>query len=131
MDPITIALTLLMKNPSVAASAVDKATAPTTVDVGRMRESFADLSTGILKCYHKTAHFQVADVVQQPWSRQQQYAADNSAVVRIQYTGITATPYQMVVAVLVRNDQVRTAVLSYTAIVPFNKKCQLEQWSCT
>jgi hypothetical protein len=53
MDPITIALTLLMKNPSDAASAVDKATAPVTVDVGRMRESFADLSTGILKCYHQ------------------------------------------------------------------------------
>jgi hypothetical protein len=129
MDPVSIALTLLMKNPSIAASAVEKVTAPVAVDVGRMHESFADLSMGILKCYHKTAHYQVSDVVQQPWPRQSQYAADNSAVIRIQYTGITATPYQMVVAVMVRNQQVRTAVLADTAIVPFNKKCQLEQWS--
>jgi hypothetical protein len=129
MDPITIALALLMKNPSIAASALDKVTAPVTVDVGRMRESFAYLSSGILTCYHKTAHFQVADVVQQPWPRQSQYVADNSAFIRIQYEGISATPYQMVIAVLVRKDQVRTAVLSDTAIVPFDKKCQLEQWS--
>lgn len=129
MDTVSIVLTLLMKNPAAAANAVEKATASVAVDVGRMRESFADLSTGILKCYHKTAHYQVSDVVQRPWERQSQYAADNSAVIRIQYTGITATPYQMVVAVLIRKDQVRSAVLSDTAMVPFNKKCQLEQWS--
>jgi hypothetical protein len=129
MDPVSIALTLLMKNPSAAVSAAEKVTAPVAVDVGRMRESFADLSTGILKCYHKTAHYQVSDIVQRPWPRQAQYAADNSAVIRIRYTGLTGTPYEMVVAVMVRSDQVRTAVLADTALVPFNKKCRLEQWS--
>jgi hypothetical protein len=129
MDPVSIALALLMKHPAEAAAAVQKATAPASVDVGQMRESFADLSTGILKCYHKTAHYQFSDVVQQPWSRQSQYAAENSAIIRIKYTGISTTPYEMIVAVMVRNDQVRTAVLADTAIVPFNKKCQLEQWS--
>jgi hypothetical protein len=129
MDPVSIALTLLMKHPSAAASAIEKATAPAVIDVAQMRESFADLSTGILKCYHKTAHYQFSDVIQQPWARQSQYAADNSAVVRIRYTGLLTTTYEMVVAVMVKNDQVRTAVLGDTALVPFNKKCQLEQWS--
>jgi hypothetical protein len=129
MDPVSIALALLMKHPTEAASAVEKATAPALIDVARMHESFADLSTGILKCYHKTAHYQIADVVQQPWPRQSQYAADNSAVIRIRYTGLSTASYEMVVAVMVRNDQVRTAVLADTAIVPFSKKCQLEQWT--
>jgi hypothetical protein len=93
MDPVSIALTLLMKHPSAAASAIEN------------------------------------DVIQQPWARQSQYAADNSAVVRIRYTGLLTTTYEMVVAVMVKNDQVRTAVLGDTALVPFNKKCQLEQWS--
>jgi hypothetical protein len=131
MDPVSVALTLLMKHPSEAAAAIQKATAPAIVDVAQMRESFADLSMGILKCYHKTAHYQVSDVIQHPWSRQAQYAANNSAVIRIRYTGITTVPYEMIVAVLVRNNEVRTAVLGDSAIVPFNKKCQLEQWSGT
>ena len=131
MDPVSIALALLMKHPTEAASAVQKAAAPAVVDVAQMRESFADLSIGILKCYHKTAHYQVSDVIQHPWSRQAQYSADNSAVIRIKYTGLSTTPYEMVVALMVRNDQVRTSVLADTAFVPFNKKCQLEQWSGT
>lgn len=129
MDPVSIALALLMKHPSETAAALEKATAPAVVDVARMHESFADLSTGILRCYHKTAHYRVSDVIQQPWQRQSQYAADNSAVVRIQYTGLSNSRYEMVVAVMVRKDQVRTAVLADTALVPFNRKCQLEQWS--
>lgn len=129
MDPVSVALALLMKHPSATVSAVEKATAPAVIDVSHMHESFADLSMGILKCYHKTAHYLVSDVIQQPWPRQVQYAADNSAVIRIRYTGLSTAPYEMVVAVMVRNDQVRTAVLADTAIVPFNKKCQLEQWS--
>lgn len=129
MDPVSIALALLMKHPTQAAAAVQKAAAPVAVDVGQMKESFADLSIGILKCYHKTAHYQLSDVVQQPWARQSQYTAENSAVIRIKYAGISTTSYEMIVAVMVRNDQVRTAVLADSAIVPFNKKCQLEQWS--
>lgn len=126
---VSIALALLMKHPTEVATAAQNLTKPATVDVAQMKESFADLSTGILKRYHKTAHYQLSDVVQQPWSRQSQYAAENSAVIRIKYTGISTTPYEMVVAVMVRNAQVRTAVLADSAIVPFNEKCQLEQWS--
>lgn len=131
MDPISAALAFFLKNPTMATSAIEKATAPAIVDVGRMHESFADLSRGVLKCYHKTAHYQVSDVVQRPWPRQAQYAADNSAVIRIQYTGISASQYEMVVAIMVKNDQVRTAVLADNALMPYNKKCQLEEWTGT
>lgn len=129
MDPISAALAFFLKNPTMAATVVEKATAPAVVNVDRMHESFADLSRGVLKCYHKTAHYQVADVVQRPWPRQAQYAADNSAVIRIRYTGISASQYEMVVAVMVRNDQVRTAVLADSALIHYNKKCQLEEWT--
>ena len=129
MDPISIALTLLMKNPGVVTSAVQGATAPAVVDVAKMQASFADLSRGVLQCYHKTAYYQFSDVVQQPWLRQNQYAADNSVVVRIRYTGLSAARYEMVVAIMVQSDKVRTTVLADNAIIPFNKKCQLEEWS--
>src|SRR5437867_3650435 len=109
MDPISIALTLLMKNPDAAVSAAKSAERPAVVDTTKMHASFADLSREVLKCYHKTAHFELSDVVQRPWTRQAQYAADNSAVIRIRYTGVSTSRYEMLVAVMVQNSKVRTA----------------------
>jgi hypothetical protein len=129
MDPVSLALTLLLKNPGVATSAIDKATAPAAVDVSKMQGSFADLSRGVLQCYHKTGRFINADYVGSPWKRQAQYAADNSMVVRIRYTGVSTMPYEMVVAVMAKDNKVRTAVLADTATIPYNKKCQLEDWT--
>ena len=129
MDPVSLALTLLLKNPALAANAVNAATAPGIVDVAKMQESIADLSKQILLCYHRTARFQLVDYVGAPWNRQAQYAADNSAVFKIQYSGITSARYQMLVAVMVKGQQVRTAIIADTAVVPYNKKCQLEDWT--
>ena len=132
MDPATIALTLLLKSPALmasAASAAQQAMAPGAVDVISMQRSFADLSMGVLHCYHRTARFNVSDVLQTPWIRQGQYAADNSALLRIHYSGASTTQYQMVVAVLVKQGKVRTAVIADSALVPHNKKCQLEEWT--
>ncbi len=129
MDPATIALTLLMKHPDVASSAVQSATAPAVVDVAKMQSSFADLSKQVLLCYHKTARFRDSDVVQRPWARQVQYAADNSAVLRIRYQGVSMTSYEMIVAVMVKQNKVRTAVVADNALIPYNKKCQLEEWT--
>lgn len=132
MDPVTIALSLLMKNPNMASSAADaaqRATAPGIVDVVKMQTSVADLARGVLTCYHKTARFRSVDVANGPWVRQSQYAADNSAVMRINYQGVTGTPYQMIVAVMAKENQVRSAVLTDNATVPYNKRCQLEEWT--
>lgn len=132
MDPVTIALSLLMKNPNMvssAAEAAQRATSPGIVDVAKMQTSVADLARGVITCYHKTASFRSVDVAQGPWVRQSQYAADNSAVMRINYQGVTGMPYQMIVAVMAKENQVRTAVLSDNATVPYSKRCQLEEWT--
>lgn len=129
MDPVSIALTLLMKNPAMASSAYQRATAPGVVSSAQLQASYADLSRGILTCYHKTARFRESDPLGSPYSRQSQYAADNSMVIRIKYAGITTRPYEMVVAVMVKDNKVRTAVLADSATIPYNKKCELEEWT--
>lgn len=132
MLPIALALSLLSHNPNAASSAAEmahKAAAPGIVDVSKMQSSVADLARGVLTCYHKTARFRSVDVADGPWARQSQYGADNSAVMRINYQGVTGTPYQMIVAVMAKESQVRSAVLTDTATVPYNKRCELEEWT--
>lgn len=129
MDPITLAFTFLMQNPDKVVAGAQHLTRPGTVDVTQMKTSFADLSRGILTCYHRTARYQLADVLERPWPRQGQYGADNSALIRIQYTGLSASNYRMVVAVLGKGTQIRTTVVDDTAKVPYSKKCELEQWT--
>ena len=129
MEPISLALTLLMNNPTTVVNGVQQATKPAVIDVTKMQASFADLSKEVLLCYHKSARFRSADKLQQPWERQTQYAAENSAVVRIKYTGVSSAKYQMDVAVMVKSGKVRTAVINDSAVIPYNKRCQLEEWT--
>jgi hypothetical protein len=128
MDPVTIALTLLLKYPTQTAEAVQNATQPAQIDVAKMKGSLADLSRGVLACYHKTARFNQVDVIQHPWDRQNQYGAESSAVLRISYQGLTMTRYQMNVVVMARENHVRTAVLGDNAFIPYSKRCRLEDW---
>jgi len=131
MDVISLAFTFLMQNPDAAVAGAQHLSRPGVVDVQQMKASFADLSRGILECYHRTARYQVADVVQKPWVRQAQYGAQESAVIRIQYLGVSGTRYQMVVAVLAKERYIRAAVLHDNALIPYSKKCQLEQWTAS
>jgi len=129
MDPVSLALTFFMQNPSLAMSAAEKATAPGSVDVARMQESLVDLSKGVLLCYHRTARFGAVDYIGAPFNRQLQYGAEKSMVVRIRYAGMGAmNQYQMVVAIMGKENKVRSAVLTDTAVIPYNKKCVLEDW---
>ena len=129
MDPISLILIALAKNPDLAASAAQSMAAPGMVDVAKMQGSLVDLSKGILTCYHKSAKFRQTDIVKTPWERQGQYAAERSAVIKITFSGITTTQYQMLVAVMVKGNSVRTAVIQENTVVPYNKKCELEEWS--
>ena len=130
MDPISLALTFFLKNPALAASTADKAFAPGSVDISRMRESLVDMSKGVLGCYHKTARFGNVDFLGAPYNRQLQYGAEKSMVVRIRYSGIGAiNQYQMVVAIMGKQDKVRAAVLADSAVIPYSKKCELEDWA--
>ena len=128
MDPASLIFTFLMKNPNLAADAANTAMAPGAVNVSQMQGSLADLSKGVLTCYHRTARFRQTDVVAAPWDRQWQYGAENSAVLRIKFTGLTGTPYEMFVAVMAKGNAVRSAVLQENSLVPYNKKCALEDW---
>lgn len=129
MDPVSLLLLALAKNPELAASAAATALKPGTVDLARMQDSFVDLSKGILNCYHRTAKFRQADVVDSPWERAGQYGAERSNILRIQFQGISTTSYEMVVAVMVKGNAVRTAVIRENSVIPYNRKCELEDWS--
>lgn len=128
MDPITLLVSALAKNPDLAANVAKNLTTPGAVDVARMQTSLVDLSKGILSCYHKTAKFRQTDVVKTPWERQNQYGAERSAVLKISFTGMTGTPYEMLVAVMAKENSVRSAVIAESTIVPYNKRCALEEW---
>jgi hypothetical protein len=132
MDPVSLALTFFLKNPGVATAAMDKALAPGSVEVSKMQESLADLSRGVLFCYHKSARFRSVDFMASPWKRQPQYGADKSLVVRITYQGVGAiNTYDMVVAIMAKQNRVRTAVLADSALIPYSKRCVLEDWTGT
>lgn len=129
MDPASLLLTALLKNPELAASAAQSAMRPGTVDVAQMQASLVDLSKGVLSCYHRTAKFRQTDIIGSPWDRAWQYGAQRSAVVRIQFEGLSASPYQMIVAVMIKGNAVRSAVVAENALVPYSKRCELEDWS--
>ena len=129
MSLTVLALTWLLHHPGAVTQGAARAARPGVVDAKAMQASFADLTKGILNCYHRTARYQVADVVQAPWERQTQYGADKSAVVRITYGGMTGTQYQMYVVILGKDQAIRTAVLADSAKVPYSKACELEQWT--
>jgi hypothetical protein len=124
-----LALSWLLQHPQAAASGAAHMTRPGIVDTSAMQQSFADLSRGVLNCYHRTARYVVADVIQAPFDRQAQYAAEQSAVVRITYTGISGAQYQMFVAVMAKQNAVRAAVLADSAAMRYSRKCELEQWT--
>lgn len=128
MDPASLLLTLFLKNQDLAASAVQTATAPGAVDIAKMQGSLVDLSKGILNCYHKSAKFRQTDIVKTPWERQSQYAAEKSAVLKITFTGMTSTQYEMLVAVMLKGSSVRSAVIAENTFIPYSKKCSLEDW---
>jgi hypothetical protein len=129
MDLVTLAFTFLMQNPGKAVAGAQHLARPGAVDVAQMKESFADFSRGILNCYHRTARYQIAQVLQSPWTHQDQYRADKSALISIHYSGVSGAQYQMVVAVLAKGSAVRTAVINDTAAIRYSNKCQLEQWT--
>lgn len=138
MDPATLMMILKLLNsphfdpPAQTAQTTEvrpQVRRPGTVNLTAAQDSFADLSREIILCYHPSAQFDVADVVETPWARQEQYRADSSALVKIQYTGIGGNHYVMSVAVLGREKKVRTAVVSDTAAIRYNQKCQLQEWT--
>ena len=111
-----------------ASSAVRGISKPRAVDTSQFAP-FADMSQQILKCYHPTARFQSADVVESPWSRQSQYNATKSSLITIRFAGITNAKYEMQVGLVERDGAVKAAVLKETAKVRASSRCVLEKWT--
>jgi hypothetical protein len=134
MDPTFIcALALLFPHPGSVLECAKEISQPSVApDVASM-DSGLKLSRGILNCYHPwAAKYEAAEVVQMPWDRQDQYRADDSALIRIKYRGsVSENLYEMTVAVLARNEpkQILTVVQSDGAPFPLSPRCELSKWT--
>jgi hypothetical protein len=96
----------------------------------RMPETFAELATTVLHCYHGAARFDSAVVAQTPWEGDGRYGSDASALIRIRYYDSSAAdPHEIQVALMSRQDQIRTAVVADSAPARWNAACGLERWT--
>ena len=129
MDFIALTLSLWLQSAQSMFTDAQNMTRPGTVDVARMQSSFPELTRGILTCYHRTAKYQVAQVLESPWAGQSRYGAKASALIQIRYTGVTGAPYFMHVALLGTQNAFRTSVVLDSANIPYSKDCSLEQWT--
>jgi hypothetical protein len=91
---------------------------------------FGDFAKAVLKCYHPTARYQGAAIEKRPWAKQKQQAgAKGSAVVSIDYLGVSNAQYTLRVAVLAKPDGVKTVIESDTAKVKAYENCELGDWN--
>ena len=89
---------------------------------------FTEFTKGVLKCYHPTGRYQSATIVQRPWKQQAQYGAKGSALVSIEYTGVSDANYTIVVGVLSKPDAIKTVIRSDTAKIHAYENCELLDW---
>lgn len=93
-------------------------------------DNLADASAAVLKCFHHTATYRKATIIQRPWPRQTEFGARASAVVRIEYQGIAGNPYYLDAAIMMRPGAVRTYLVSNgNNRIPAKGMCELSaQW---
>jgi hypothetical protein len=89
---------------------------------------FGDFAQRVLKCYHGTARYLGAAVDKRPWAEQAKYGAKGSALVTIDYLGISNTNYQMTVAVLAKPGAVKAVITSDTAKIRAYDQCEIADW---
>ena len=101
------------------------------LDETRMPETFADLAKSILHCYHHTARYRGADVMQAPWDYEGQHGGgDNSALIRIRYFAASSDDlYEINVGLVARHKRIRGTVVSDSSPAGWDADCQLENWA--
>jgi hypothetical protein len=129
MDPVSMILAFALKNPQATAEVANQYREPGQVDTQKLQSSVADFAMQALRCYHKSARFRGVSILGAPWRQQGMYGAQNSVVMRINFTGLSGTPYQMIVAAMARDQAYRTFVIQENSLVPYNKNCSLENWT--
>jgi hypothetical protein len=130
MTSAAMFLQLVLSVTDAAGGLADRYEASQQVQVqsAEMRSSMVDFAMETVRCYHPSSRFRGVDFLGKSWPYQDKYGATSSAVIRIHFTGITSTPYQMTIAALANGTRLRTFVLSENALIPYNKNCQLERW---
>jgi hypothetical protein len=123
---LSFALTAVASLPQLPPKTPRKA-APSITQVQK-DQRFADFAKGVLKCYHPTARYQGAAIERRPWAKQKQYAAKGSAVVSIEYLGVSNAHYTMVIGVLGKPQSIKTVIESDTAVVKAYENCELADW---
>lgn len=123
---LSFALTAIAVPPQQPPKAPKKA-APTIAQVEK-DPRFAAFAKGALNCYHPTARYRAASIVQRPWQRQAQYGAKGSAVVSIEYVGVSNANYTIAVGVLTKPGAVKTVIRTDTAKVHAYENCELNDW---
>jgi len=123
-------INFLVAHPASPTSFITVSPFGPELDETRMPETFADLSTSVLHCYHHAARYQLADIIQTPWDRQGQYGGDNSALIRIRYAGAGSSDlHEMNVGLVSRRDELRTVVLNDNSPNAWDANCPLEKWT--
>ena len=124
---LAFALTTIAVPPQYPPTAAKKPPAP-KIAVVQDDPRFARFATSVLKCYHPTARFRNATIVQRPWQRKTQDGAKGSAVIAIEYVGISDATYTLTVGVLGRPEAIKTVIRSDTAKIKAWDQCELGDW---
>jgi hypothetical protein len=121
-------LAFALQNPQATGAAVNSYSKPGEISPERMESSAADFARETLQCYHRTARFRGVEILGSPWQEQGKYSAENSVVMRVNFTGMTGMGYQMIFAAMTKGRNYRTAVIAENSTIPYNKNCALEYW---
>ncbi|HTS21150.1 MAG TPA: hypothetical protein VMN79_04995 [Casimicrobiaceae bacterium] len=123
---LSFAITMVASPPQYPPKAVRKPVA--SVSKLQQDQRFADFAKNVLKCYHPTARYQGAAIEHRPWAKQKQYGAKGSALVSIEYLGVSNAHYTLVVGVLAKPEAIKTVIASDTAVVKAYENCELADW---
>ncbi len=129
MDPVSMILAFALKNPQTTTRTIDNYNEPGHVEAAKLEGSAADFATQTLHCYHKSARFRGVDILGAPWREQNKFGAEGSVVMRISFSGVSGSNYQMIVAVMAKERSYRTFVINENSLIPYNKNCSLEYWT--
>jgi hypothetical protein len=91
-------------------------------------QRFADFAKGVLKCYHPTAHYESAAIEKRPMPGKPKEGAKGSALVSIEYTGVSNAHYTLTVGVLAKPGAIKTVIQSDTAKIHAYENCELADW---
>jgi len=129
LDPVTLtfAVTMLASPPQPAAPPAKKPATVKTVAV-QQNPQFGKFALAVLKCYHGTARYLNATIEQRPWTEAAKYDAKGSALISIDYLGLSAATYTMTVGVLAKPGAVKAVITQDSAKVPAYDQCELANW---